>query len=91
MKNKVLLVALALSLVACNSRSGKLAEIREVQNKAVEKYIAEREGKKHNIVLRFVGKDKDIPKDGQLMVVKCSLEDTVIVAPATLDDAREES
>lgn len=44
--------------------------------------------KKHNIYVKFNGKDRDIPKDGQLLLIKQSLEDTVVVEPATLDDCR---
>jgi len=44
--------------------------------------------KKHNIVLRFEGTDNELPKDGQLLLVKRSLEDTLVVGPATDDDCR---
>lgn len=43
---------------------------------------------KHNIHVRFNGRDNDIPKDGQLLIIKCSLEDTIVVEPASLDDCR---
>jgi len=46
------------------------------------------EDKKHNVVLRFNGTDSEIPKDGDLLRVKASLEDTVVVEPATDDDCR---
>lgn len=42
----------------------------------------------HNIIIKFNGNDKNIPKDGQLLLIKCSLEDTLIVEPASLDDCR---
>jgi hypothetical protein len=74
MKNSILIVALALLMVGCNSRSGHR------RSKPVDT--------KRNVYVRFNGEDKDIPADGQLMVVKCSLEDTVVVEPATLDDCR---
>ena len=44
--------------------------------------------KKHNIVLRFEGTDSELPRDGQLLIVKRSLEDTLVVGPATDDDCR---
>ena len=92
MKKVIILgvVLLALSMISCNSRSGKLAEIKKIQDSAVAKYKAEAgiNGKGHNITIRFIGKDQQIPKDGQLMVVKCTLEDTVLVDVATLDDSR---
>lgn len=42
----------------------------------------------HNIKIKFNGKDRDIPKDGELLLIKQTVEDTVIVEPATLDDCR---
>lgn len=54
----------------------------------IEKDIEIKNQNHHNIKIKFNGKDRDIPKDGELLLIKRSLEDTVIVEPATLDDCR---
>lgn len=43
---------------------------------------------KHNIVIKFNGRDSQIPKDGELLIIQSTQEDTIIVQPATLDDCR---
>jgi hypothetical protein len=43
---------------------------------------------KHNIVFKFSGRDSQIPKDGELLIIQESREDTVIIGPATDDDCR---
>jgi hypothetical protein len=75
MKNSIVIIGLALLVMSCNSRSGR---------RPIKKHV----NKEHNVYVRFAGKDSEIPKDGELMVVKASLEDTVIVGPATDDDCR---
>jgi hypothetical protein len=44
--------------------------------------------RKHDVVLRCDCTDSELPADGQLLIVKRSLEDTLVVGPATDDDCR---
>jgi hypothetical protein len=76
--NKTL--ALILVAVLCFSISFliKHTEKKEVVKKA-----------EHNgVTIMFNGKDRDIPVDGQLLLVKKTIGDTIIVEPASLDDCR---
>ena len=42
--------------------------------------------KQQNVTIIFNGKAREIPGDGQLLIISKSLEDTIIVEPATDDD-----
>jgi len=86
MKNSILILVIALALVGCESKSGRLAKIK-AKRAAIEKSFDSIDSK-HNVFIRFNGTDKQIPKDGELLIIKCSLEDTIIVEPASIDDAR---
>ena len=88
MKNSILILALALTLVSCNSRSGQRKELKEAQMSAEKTLKQEKWAVEHNIIIRFDGTDREIPKDGELLVIKASLEDTIIVGPASDDDCR---
>jgi len=78
MKKAILIAALAVLLIGCNKRSHSGNFVQKTKSVDTE----------HNVVIRFNGLDKNIPEDGELMVVKCTLVDTIIVEPATDDDCR---
>jgi hypothetical protein len=42
---------------------------------------------KHNIIVKFNGEDKNIPLDGELLIIRRTVEDTVYVGIATENDA----
>jgi len=87
-KKLILIAIIALGVISCQSRSGKLREIKDAQELSKFRNASKNKLKDHNVVVRFVGTDDQMPKDGQLLVIRVSLEDTVIVAPANLDDCR---
>jgi len=44
---------------------------------------------KHNIKVKFMGEDKDIPADGELLIIDHSGEDTIFVRPAEETDIKK--
>ena len=48
-----------------------------------------RDPKKYNIKISFMGKDSEIPKDGELLIIDHSGEDTIFVREAEETDIKK--
>ena len=65
----LLLIVFMTVMASCNSDSGKL--IKSVQLEAKKRPL------KHNIVFKWIGEDKTIPKDGSVIRIMGTKGDTI--------------